>query len=224
MKQLVSSIGTLTGGQILTEYARPALDHIETGLGNVVVITNAEKTYWKHVNEDVIAQGAITVPYPAETPYSFRIIGATPVEKYAEQTTESDPGPIGEFLDKEFAAHSDQDVTNAREKLADAINAAAEDGRGEISDETALTAAELLGVAEQYKGVHEVLTYITSDNDAITKVTDWLGNYVVMKSRSFEDPVVHLKIRGYKECEDSDQAKDVANLFLSCLKQKPSDA
>ena len=227
MKQLVSLIGTRTptggpGGRILSDYTHPLPFGVGPDSGDVAFISNAEN--WKQFNEGFIVRVALTGPHMADIPYSTQAINAIPAAKGDDRSEESQPGPFAEFLDKEFTAHSEQDVSKAREQLAGAINAALEDGRGEISDETALTAAELLGVAEQYKDIHEVLTYITSDNDAITKVTDWLGNYVVMKSRSFEDPVVHFKIRGYKECVDSDQAKDVAHLFLSCLKQKPTDA
>ena len=130
---------------------------------------------------------------------------------------------VSELLARETESLTER-VAKAREELAKPIEDALEDGRGELSDETVLAANDMLDAADQFQDEHEVLTYVTSDNDAITKVSDWLGNYVVMKSRSDDKSVVHFKMRSYKEFERRDQAKAFALSLLGCLKSRPTES
>ena len=187
----------------------------------------ANPEIWKFLNRgfSVHALRSSTQEVPL---FPGQAIDLTAIRNYADDadvliglTIES---PADGFGDWGTNFPTDDDVAKARQRFEKPINDALEDGRGDLSDDTALAASDMLDAADRFRNEHEVLTYVTSDNDAITKVSDWRGNYVVMKSRSDDKSVVHFNIRSYKEFDRRDEAKKFALSLLGCLKRRSTES
>ena len=128
-----------------------------------------------------------------------------------------------EFVDEQFAGNpfTPEQVGRAREELKDPVADAIEDDCPEPDDVTAVLTWEMQKMADEFNDDHETLTYFTSERDGITKVKDWLGNYVVMKSRNDHKSVIHFNMRGYREFNQPSQARAFARALLESLKRRP---